>query len=392
MVDFGLSGEQRQIQELAKEFATREIAPKAAHHDQTGEFPRDICQKAFQTGLMNAHIPEQYGGAGLGVLDACLIAEEIAIGCTGIGTAMEANNLAAAPVIVAGTEDQKKKWLGALTEQLTFAAYCVTEPAAGSDVAGIKTTARKVGNEYVLNGQKMWITNAGVASWYYVLAYTDQAAGHKGMSAFLVPGLIDGITIGKKELNMGQRASDTRSLSFEDVKIPADNLLGGEGQGFKISMSAFDHTRPLVACAAVGLARSAMQHAIRYSMEREAFGQPIAGNQAISFMLADMDKDIQAARLLCWHAAWLIDQGIRNSKEAARAKAFAADTAMRVATDAVQIFGGYGYSREYPVEKLMRDAKIFQIYEGTSQIQRVIISRALLAGETPQRTLAAAKR
>jgi acyl-CoA dehydrogenase len=385
MVDFRLSEEQRQIQDLARNFSTREIAPKAAHHDATGEFPREICKKAWEQGLMNAHIPEQYGGAGLGVFEACLIAEEIATGCTGIGTAMEANNLAEAPLIVAGSDEQKKKFLTPMTEQLLFAAYCVTEPAAGSDVAGIKTTARKVGDEYVLNGQKMWITNAGVASWYYVLAYTDASAGHRGMSAFIVPADAAGITVGKKEQNMGQRCSDTRAISFEDVRVPAANILGGEGYGFKISMQAFDHTRPLVACAAVGLARSAMEHAVRYAKERETFGQPIANNQAVSFMLADMDKDIAAARLLCWHAAWLIDQGTRNTREAAIAKAFGADTAMRVATDAVQIFGGYGYSREYPVEKLMRDAKIFQIYEGTSQIQRIIISRQLL-GDSQQKS------
>jgi acyl-CoA dehydrogenase len=390
MVDFSLTAEQRQIQQLANDFASREIAPRAAYHDETGEFPREICRKAWELGLMNAHIPEQYGGMGFGVFDAALIAEEIATGCTGIGTAMEANNLAAAPVIVAGTDDQKQRFLTPLTEEFSFAAYCVTEPAAGSDVAGIKTTARRVGDEYILNGEKMWITNAGVANWYYVLAYTDPAAGNRGMSSFLVQTDSSGVTIGKKETNMGQRASDTRAVKFEDVKVPAKNLLGKEGQGFKISMSAFDHTRPMVASAAVGLARSAMQHAIRYSKEREAFGHPIANNQAISFMLADMHKDIEAARLLCWHACWLIDQGHKNTTEAAIAKVFAADTAMRVATNAVQVFGGYGYSREYPVEKLMRDAKIFQIYEGTSQIQRVIISRAILSDQPVQREYSAA--
>lgn len=380
MVNFMLSDEQEQIQKLAMEFAQREIAPKAAHHDQTGEFPREICQKAWDLGLMNGHIPEQYGGLGLGVFESCLVAEEIASGCTGIGTAMEANNLAEAPLIVAGSDAQKKQFLSPMTEELLFAAYCVTEPDAGSDVAGIKTVARRVGDEYVLNGRKMWITNAGVANWYYVLAYTNPEAGHKGMSSFVVPADSPGISIGKKEMNMGQRASDTRSITFEDVKIPAANLVGAEGQGFKISMAAFDHTRPLVAAAGVGLARSAMQFAVQYARERKTFGQPIGSYQAVSFMLADMDKDIEAARLLCWKAATLIDGGQRNTREAAIAKAFAADIAMRVATDAVQIFGGYGYSREYPVEKLMRDAKIFQIYEGTSQIQRVIISRQLLAG------------
>lgn len=379
MVDFFLNDEQRQIQQLANQFASKEVKPRSAHHDETGEFPRDICAKAWELGLMNTHIPEEYGGMGLGSFEGCLIAEEIASGCTGIGTAMEANNLAEAPVILAGTEEQKKNFLVPMTEELKFAAYCVTEPGAGSDVAGVKTTAKKVGDEYILNGQKMWITNAGVADWYYVLAATDASAGHRGMSAFLVQRDSDGISVGAKEKNMGQRASDTRGVTFEDVKVPANNLLGKEGDGFKISMQAFDHTRPLVASAAVGLARSAMEHALKYSLERHAFGQPIFNNQAISFMLADMAKDIDAARMLCWRSAWLIDQGVRNSKEAAMAKAFAADTAMRVATDAVQIFGGYGYSHEYPVEKLMRDAKIFQIYEGTSQIQRVIISKQIAA-------------
>lgn len=377
MVDFLLTDEQRQVQDLARQFAEKEVKPKARHHDETGDFPVGICRKAWELGLMNTHIPEEYGGLGLGTFDGCLIAEEIATGCTGIGTAMEANNLAEAPVILAGSDQQKKRFLVPMTEDVLFAAYCVTEPGAGSDVAAVRTNAKRVGDKYVLNGQKMWITNAGTANWYYVLATTDATAGHKGMSAFLVPRDSEGITIGAKERNMGQRASDTRSISFEDVHVPSDNLLGREGDGFKISMQAFDYTRPLVASAAVGLARAAMEYALQYALQRETFGQPIFNHQAVAFMLADMAKDIDAARLLCWRSAWLIDRGSRNSKEAAMAKAFAADTAMRVATDAVQIFGGYGYSTEYPVEKLMRDAKIFQIYEGTSQIQRVIISKHL---------------
>ncbi|HEY9787535.1 MAG TPA: acyl-CoA dehydrogenase family protein [Candidatus Obscuribacterales bacterium] len=377
-MDLRLTDEQEQIRRLAQEFAHKEIAPKAAHHDETGEFPREICRKAWEIGLMNTHIPEQCGGAGLGVMEGCLIAEEIGSACTGIGTAMEANNLAEAPVIVAGNDEQKREFLTPMTEEMLFAAYCVTEPQAGSDVSGIKTTARRVGDEYVLNGQKMWITNAGVAHWYYVLAATDQSAGNRGMSAFLVYRDSDGILVGKKESNMGQRASDTRAITFEDVRVPAKNLLGKESDGFKISMKAFDHTRPLVAAAAVGLAKAAMHHAVSYARERQAFGQAIANFQAIGFMLADMDKDIEAARLLVWKAAWLIDQGLRNTREAAIAKAFAADAAMRIATDAVQILGGYGFNREYPVEKLMRDAKIFQIYEGTSQIQRMIIARQLI--------------
>jgi acyl-CoA dehydrogenase len=377
MIDFSLTEEQVQLQELARRFAKEEIIPKAAHHDQTGEFPREIVKKAWDIGLMNTHVPAEYGGAGLGVLDGCIITEEFAYGCTGIATAMEANGLAAAPVIVAGNEEQKKEFLGRLTREPLFAAYCVTEPGAGSDVVGIRTSAKRVGGDYVINGEKMWITNASVANWYFLLAYTDASAKHRGMSGFIVPRETSGVTVGKKEKNLGQRASDTRGITFEDVKIPAAYLLGKEGDGFKIAMSAFDHTRPTVSSGAVGLARRAMDEAIKYATERSTFGQPIARYQAVSFMIADMAKDVEAARLLVWQAAWAIDNGRRNTKLASFAKAFAADVAMRVATDAVQVFGGYGYSQEYPVEKLMRDAKIYQIYEGTSQIQRLIIAKEI---------------
>ena len=377
MIDFSLTEEQGQLQELARKFAKEEILPRAAHHDQTGEFPREIVRKAWEIGLMNAHVPVEYGGAGLGVLDVCLVTEELAYGCTGIATAMEGNGLAAAPLIVAGNEEQKKEFLGRLTREPLLAAYCVTEPGAGSDVAGIRTTAKRVGDEYVISGEKMWITNANVANWYFLLAYTDPSAKHKGMSGFIVPRDSPGVTVGKKEKNLGQRASDTRGITFEEVKVPAKYLLGKEGDGFKIAMSAFDHTRPTVSSGAVGLARRAMDEAVRYATERSTFGQPIAKYQAVSFMIADMAKDIEAARLLVWQSAWAIDNGRRNTKLAAFAKAFAADVVMRVTTDAVQIFGGYGYSQEYPVEKLFRDAKIYQIYEGTSQIQRLIIAKEI---------------
>ncbi len=377
MVDFALTDEQQQLRALAHEFAAKEIAPKARHHDETGEFPRDICRKAWELGLMNTHIPEAYGGPGLGVLDGCIIAEEIASGCTGIGTAMEANTLAEAPVIVGASDEQKKRFLGMMTKEFRLAAYCVTEPQAGSDVQGIKTVARKVGDDYVLKGSKMWITNGSVADWYFVVAYTDPAQRYKGMSAFVVPRDTPGIEVGKKEQNLGQRASDTRALTFNDVKVPKENLIGQEGKGFMLAMSAFDHSRPVVSAAAVGLARSAMDHAVRYAKERSTFGVPIHKHQALAFMVAEMAMKIEAARLLVWQSAWKIDRGERNTKEAAFAKAFAADTAMETALNAVQVFGGYGFSREYPVEKLMRDAKVFQIYEGTSQIQRLIISKEI---------------
>ena len=377
MINFELSDEQKQLQEVARKFAKEDMIPNAEHHDRTGEFPYEVTKKAWEMGLMNTHIPAEYGGMGLGVLDGIIITEELAYGCTGIATAMEANALASAPIMVAGNDAQKKQFLGMLTAEPKYAAYCVTEPGAGSDVAGITTVAKKVGDDYVINGNKMWITNASVASWYFVLAYTDQSLKHKGMSGFLVPRETPGITIGKKEDNLGQRASDTRAITYEDVKITSKYRLGNEGEGFKIAMSAFDHTRPVVAAGAVGLARRAMDESIQYAMTRKTFGQPIASYQAISFMIADMAKDIEAARYLVWRAGWEIDQGRRNTKFAAFAKSFAADMAMKVTTDAVQVFGGYGYSKEYPVEKLMRDAKIYQIYEGTSQIQRLIIAKEI---------------
>jgi acyl-CoA dehydrogenase len=377
-MDFTLNEEQRALQELARDFARTEIEPVAPHHDRTGEFALDVYRKAFEVGLMNTHVPEAYGGPGLGAFENCLIAEELAAGCSGIYASMEVNTLAQAPVVLAGSEDQKERFLAPMTRELTFAAYAVTEPDAGSDVASIGTRAVRDGNDYVLNGHKMWITGAGHASWFFVLTYTDPEKKYRGMTGFLVPADTPGIRVGKKEINMGQRASDTRAVDFEDVRVPAANRLGEEGQGWMIAMGAFDRTRPPVAAGAVGVARRALEHAIRYAKEREAFGRPLAGHQAIAFMIADMAKEVAAARLLVWQAATKIDRGERNTLEAAYAKCFAADTAMRVTTDAVQIFGGYGYNTEYPVEKLMRDAKVFQIYEGTSQIQRIIIARELL--------------
>ncbi len=377
MIDFSLSDEQKQLQDLAKEFTDKEIKPVAAEYDKKAEFPTEVFKKAWELGLMNVQIPEKFGGPGLGVLDDCLIGEELGVGCTGIGTSMMSNMLAEGPLLVAGTDAQNKKYLGQMVEEFSFSAYAVTEPDAGSDVAGIKTQAKKVGDDYVLTGQKMWITNAAQASWFFVLAYTDPSAGYKGMTAFIIPADVEGVQVGKHEEKLGQRASDTRGITFEDVKVSASDRLGNEGDGWKIAMGAFDHSRPIVAAAAVGLARGAMEHAIEYAAERKTFGVPIAKHQAVSFMIADMAMNVEAARYLVWKSAWKTDRGERNTIEAASAKAFAADMAMKVATDAVQVFGGYGYSSEYPVEKMMRDAKLFQIYEGTSQIQRMIIAREL---------------
>ncbi len=377
MAQFDLSPEQQSLIDLARDFGEKEMKPQVEHFDQTGEYPWPIIKKAHEIGLMNTHIAPEYGGLGLSVFEGCLIAEELSSYCSGMYTALEGNGLAQAPLIVAGNDAQKKEFLEPMTREPIMAAYAVTEPHAGSDVQGIKTTAKKVGDDYIINGSKMWITNASVADWYFVLAYTDREQGFKGMSGFIVPTKTPGVEIGKKEKNLGQRCSDTRGITFNDVKIPAKYRLGQEGDGFKIAMKAFDHTRPPVAAGAVGVAKAAMGHAIRYAQERKTFGVPIAKHQAISFMIAEMAMNIEAARLLVWKCAHEIDQGRRNTKFAAMAKAFAADMCNKVCTDAVQVFGGYGYSTEYPVEKLYRDSKIFQIYEGTSQIQRLIISKEI---------------
>lgn len=328
---------------------------------------------------MNLHVPESCGGLDLSSLDASIVTEELAYGCTGIQTAAEANGLAQAPVILAANEEQKKKYLGRMTEEPLMAAYAVTEPGAGSDVAGAKTKAEKKGDKWVINGNKMWITNGGVANWYFVLAKTDpsQSAG-SAFTGFIVDADTPGITPGRKEINMGQRASDTRGITFEDVVVPEENVLGKPGDGFKIAMGAFDRTRPAVAMGAVGLARRAMDEATHYALERKTFGKPIAMHQAVAFMLADMAIGVETSRLAVYKACYEIDVGRKNTYYASIAKALASETANKVAADAVQVFGGNGFNTEYPVEKLMRDAKIFMLYEGTSQIQRIIISGAHL--------------
>ena len=379
MIGFQLEEEQEQLKEAAHDFALNEMRPVAVHHDKTGEFPWEVLKKAHELGLMNTHIPEKWGGLGLDALTACIISEELAWGCTGIGTAMEANSLALQPVLEGGSDYIMEKYIAPMNDKLTMVAYAVTEPGAGSDVAAMRSTAVRKGDHYVLNGSKMWITNAGVCDWFFVVAYTDKDAKYKGMTAFLVERSWKGVEVGRKEWNMGQRCSDTRGVTFTDVEIPVENVIGREGEGWRLAMGAFDHTRPVVASAAVGLARAAMEHAAAYSLERKTMGRPIAMHQSVGFMIADMAKDIEAARLLVWQAAWKKDNHQPNTMFASMAKAFAADAAHRIASDAVQVFGGYGFNTEYPVEKLLRDSKIFQIYEGTSQIQRLIIARELLS-------------
>ena len=376
-ISFALTEEQRALRELAHEFAEKEIRPKAAEYDEHQTHPADVIAKAHEVGLMNPHVPEELGGPGLGAMEGALIGEELSWGCSGIATAVIANILGALPMLIAGTEEQRREWLPPLLEEPILCSFALTEPNAGSDVSGIQTTATRHGDDYVLNGSKMFITNAGRASWVIVFASTDKSAGHRGLTGFIVPSDTEGLTVEKHLDKMGQRATDTSALAFQDVKVPAANRLGEEGQGFKIAMQTLDHTRPGTAAGAVGVARAAFDHAVEYARERVQFGQPIAMNQGVNFLVADMAAEIEAARLLTWQAAWMLDQGQRATLQSSYAKRFAADTAMKVTTDAVQIFGGYGYMKEYPVEKLMRDAKLFQIYEGTSQIQRLVIAREI---------------
>ena len=377
MVDFTLSDEQKNLRELAHDFAQKEIRPVAWEYDKDGTWPIDVFEKAHEVGLMNTHVPEEYGGPGLSYLDGCLIEEELSWGCSGITTSLGANGLASAPVILAGSDEIKRQYLGMLTEELKFASFCLTEPGAGSDVSSMRTRAVRKGDKYVITGQKCFITNGSHADWYTVYAKTDPDAGHRGISAFVVP-RDETVVIDKKEDKLGQRASNTATVTFNETEIPADHILGEENKGFKIAMMTLDRTRPGVAAMATGIARAALEFATEYSKERVQFGVPIAMHQAIQFMIADMATKVHLSRLATWQSAVLLDNGHRNTIESSHAKRFAADSAMEVTTDAVQVYGGYGFIKEYPVEKLMRDAKIMQLYEGTSQIQRLVIARETL--------------
>jgi acyl-CoA dehydrogenase len=379
MPSFDFSEAQQQLIATAREFTRKEIVPVAGQLDEEGTFPKDICRKGWETGLINCELPEAYGGLGLSCLDHCLVLEEISYGCTGVNTTMAGNMLGAMPLILAGTEEQKKHYFGRLLAEPIFAAYCCSEPDAGSDVAGLKTKYNKVGDDFVLTGQKRWITNGGVASFYTVFAREEGSQRHKGITCFVVDRDAPGVSVGKKENKMGQRASNTTDVIFEDVKLGKKNVVGPEGEGFKVAMRTFDRSRPWIAAGASGLIRRALEESRKYALERKTFGVPIAQHQAVQFMLAEMAIAYESTRLLCHKAAWNIDQGKLDSIVSSYSKAYGADAAMRVATDAVQIFGGYGYTKEYPVEKLMRDAKLLQIYEGTSQIQRMVIARNVLA-------------
>jgi acyl-CoA dehydrogenase len=378
VIDFSLTEEQKACQKLVREFAQNEIVPVAPELDEEQRHSPELVEKYFELGLLHYLVPEKYGGPELGSIEGCILGEELAAACGGVAATFGQNSLGLTPFLIAGSPELKEELLPKHTSGPNLSAFCLTEAEAGSDVSGIRTTARQEGDEFVINGTKQFITNGGVASLFSVFASEDPELKHKGLSAFMVPADSPGVSTGKKENKLGQRATDTREVIFDNVHIPAHYRLGEGFDGFKIAMMTLDHSRAGVGASAVGVARAALEAATAYAKERVQFGKPIAALQAVQLMLADMAIKVNAARWLCWHAAWLTDNGKPNSKESAMAKCFAGDTAMQVTTDAVQIFGGYGYMKDYPVEKYMRDAKLYQIYEGTNQIQRLVIAGQLI--------------
>jgi acyl-CoA dehydrogenase len=379
MFDFEPTEEQAALVETARRFARERIVPIAAACDRDATFPRAIFDEAHAIGLVNATLPAEYGGPGLSDVDSSLITEELAYGCSGIQTSLTANTLGMTPIKLGGTEEQKKKYLGWLASERVMVAYATSEPAAGSDVAGMQCRATPDGNGgYVLNGTKQWITNATLATFYVVFATVDPALKHKGIGAFIVERAQSGVKPGRHEDKLGQRASDTAPLVLEDVRIPQAQVLAPPGQGFKLAMETFNQTRPDIGAIAVGVMRRCLDESVAYARERKTFGVPIAQHQLIQAMLADMKIRIEATTLLVRKAAWSLDKGHRDPMTSSCAKAFGADAAMQTAIDAVQVFGGYGYVKDYPVEKLMRDAKLLQIYEGTAQVQRLVIARQII--------------
>jgi acyl-CoA dehydrogenase len=388
VIDFTLTDEQLAMREMAHDFAENEIRAVAWEYDRDSTWPQDILDKAWELGLMNSHLPAEYGGPELSTLDGAIIEEELSWGCSGITTSLSANGLATTPILLGASEDLKKDYLGRLSESPLLAAFCLTEPDAGSDVSGMKTTATRKGDKWVINGSKCFITNGEYANWYTVFAKTDKDAGHRGISCFIVP-RDAGVIVDKHEDKMGQRASNTATITFPEIEIPLDHLVGEENKGFKLAMMTLDRTRPGVAAMATGVSRAAMEMAVDYAKERVQFGVPIAMHQAIQFILADMATKVHLSHLATYVSASLADQGRRNTLESSHAKRFAADSAMEVTTDAVQVFGGYGFIKEYKVEKLMRDAKILQLYEGTAQIQRLVIARETLLPRRVEATAAA---
>jgi len=374
-LEFNLTVQQKELQRKAREFAIREVLPVARKYDESEEFPLPVIKKAWEEGLLNLGIPKKYGGPGYGLLESCLVVEEISSACPGIATSVFDNNLGAEPIVIGGNDEQKERILRELVNEFKLIAFATSEPTMGSDVAGMKCRAEKEGDEYILNGSKFWITNGGYADYITVFATIDPEKMHKGIAAFIVDTKTEGVRLGKHIPKLGQRSSNTVAVSLKNVRIPKENVLAKPGRGFVLAMQTFAHTRPAIGAFAVGCARSAMEYAIDYANKREAFGRPIGNYQIIQHKIAEMYKNVEAARLLTHKAAWEADQGMDNNISSSIAKAFASDVAMEVTTEAIQIYGGYGYLRTYPVEKLFRDAKLYQIYEGTSEIQRIILAR-----------------
>ena len=386
MIDFNLSKEQHELRNKARVFAQEYMIPYAHYYDKTGEFPRPIIRKCWEEGLMNLSIPKEYGGLGLGSIEQCITVEEMAAGCAGMTTSIYVNSLGAEPILVAGTPEQKERYLRPLTEDLKFISFACSEPGMGSDVAGIQTRVKREGDYYVLNGSKFWITNAPHADTFTVFASLDPTKRHKALCAFIVDADTPGVKTGRPVEKMGHKASTTSAVMFRDAKVPIENMLGTEGEGFKIAMKTFAMTRPAIAAFATGLARAAMEFARDYTTKRAVFGEKLNNFEVIQFKLADMYMKIEAARLMYLNAAWTADFVGDSTIPASAAKAFATDVAMEVASEAVQIHGGYGYIDQYPVEKLFRDAKLYQIYEGTSEVQRLILARYVLSGYEPAMT------
>lgn len=384
-MQFELNSEQKAYQQMAREFADKEIIPYARELDEKEEFPWEILKKLHSVGLHDLAVPEKYGGPGIDSLSYSLIIEQIARGCAGVTVTSSANgnSLALYPLLLGGTEEQKQRFLPPICNEGKLVTFSLTEPNAGSDVSAIATTARKDGNYYIINGSKCFITNATYAEYHTVFANVIDSSGAKKLSVFMIEPGTPGVVVGKKEKKLGLRCSDTAELFFEDVRVPKENLIGEEGEGFKLAMKTLDMARPSVGAISLGIAQAAFEAAVEYSKTRVQFGRPICKNQGIQFMLADMATEIEAARLLVYQASWLKDKFLYEGKpftrQAAFAKVYASDVAMKVTTDAVQILGGFGYTRESLVEKYMRDAKIMQIFEGTNQIQRIVIAGKILS-------------
>ncbi|MGD2072227.1 MAG: acyl-CoA dehydrogenase family protein [Candidatus Thorarchaeota archaeon] len=383
MIDFSLTEDQINLQEKARAFAQEYMIPYASYYDKTGGFPQPIIEKCWEAGLMNLGIPEEYGGPGYGILEQCIVVEEMAAGCAGMTTSIYVNTLGSEPILIAGNKDQKEKYLRPLIKDLKFVSFACSEPYMGSDVAGIRTKVQKEGDYYILNGAKFWITNAPYADYFTVFASLDPSQRHKALCAFIVDADTPGVKIGPPVQKMGHKASATSSVIFKDAKVPSENLLGAEGKGFPIAMKTFAMTRPAIAAFATGLARAAMEYARVYVNKREAFQQKLREFQAIQFKLAEMYMRIEASRTLYLKAGWTADNIGDATIPASVAKAYATDAAMWVASEALQIHGGFGYIDQYPLEKLFRDAKLYQIYEGTSEIQRLILGRHVLDSYEP---------